>query len=558
MPTKKHFQFSITNPEDTELTLVSLKDTRTGFSVRTALPNNGVQTASIMAFAGARYSRSDLSAEGLLKEIKESGNNANEKLANIFKNYGHASVADMAMLFAYIEDIPQIYAFKFFYETSLGGGQERSTRYQDFTTNSFVSLDNYKAYFKDKDIPKDTYKALDSKIKTLQEFSLKHYTKYTKLLEKEYIKVYDIDTNVPAERGALKARVFDSSRYFLLSGANITTSLAWITSGREWARIISILKTSKDLYLNYLGEQLNELFAPDDSIVASLEYTPEAPDLIRHTGSDETTESNIKALQEYLKTKTDFESKFPKSNKIKFHKLEVKPLDPHISAGTKTIAQYILSIYPNLNIADIVEWLESLPNSKKMEISKITLSNFTHHKQMGNQARVSSYSLEIISSIAEARDMNRHRAWGRFTPILSVENNLLDILYEGYTLPAYLTDNPKLKAIKVEFEKDLKTYYKHLIEFKDLIEDTPAFPKSLFLQFLPFAHICRSFFHGSVKELSYITNLRVRPGGHINYRILAYKMAESVSKQDIFIDALDLGKNRKPDPASRDEFINRS
>ena len=132
-----YFKFEITTPDETDLVLVSLTDSRTKFVVRTALPNSGKQVASIMAFAGARYSRSDLGAINLFKEIKDAQKSANEKLATIFRQYGHASVADMANLFAYIENVPQTVAWKFFYSTNLGGGQERSTRYQKFD-NLFV------------------------------------------------------------------------------------------------------------------------------------------------------------------------------------------------------------------------------------------------------------------------------------------------------------------------------------------------------------------------------------------------------------------------------------
>ena len=96
----KHFTFTVSDPDETDLVLVSVHDSRTNYTVRTALPNSGKQTASIMAFAGARYSRASISAYELFKEIKDAKKSANEKLATIFRSYGHASVADMAQLFA--------------------------------------------------------------------------------------------------------------------------------------------------------------------------------------------------------------------------------------------------------------------------------------------------------------------------------------------------------------------------------------------------------------------------------------------------------------------------
>ena len=79
---KSNFKFSISDKDKTDLVIVSVTDSRTGYTVRTALPNSGKQTASIMAFAGARFSRSALSAEELFQEIRQSGSNANEKFCN--------------------------------------------------------------------------------------------------------------------------------------------------------------------------------------------------------------------------------------------------------------------------------------------------------------------------------------------------------------------------------------------------------------------------------------------------------------------------------------------
>ncbi len=130
-----HFRFSSSDPQKTALRIISLSDARTGFTVRTALANNGLQVPAIMAFAGARFSRSALTAEELFAEINTSAVSAQKKLANIFNNYGHASVGDMAMLFAYIENIPRHLMFKFFYSSALGGGQERSSRFQSFSSS---------------------------------------------------------------------------------------------------------------------------------------------------------------------------------------------------------------------------------------------------------------------------------------------------------------------------------------------------------------------------------------------------------------------------------------
>jgi hypothetical protein len=104
----------------------------------------------------------------------------------------------------------------------------------------------------------------------------------------------------------------------------------------------------------------------------------------------------------------------------------------------------------------------------------------------------------------------------------------------------------------------LQDYYNKLNQFAELTKNTNWFPHYLILQLVPFGHIMKIWFHASPKEISYLTRLRVRPGGHINYRVLAYLIAEKSGGDDLFTNGLFLGEDKKPDPTSRLEFLDRS
>lgn len=546
------FQFSISDPDITDLVIVSVTDSRTGYTVRTALPNSGKQTASIMAFAGARFSRSALSAEELFQEIRQAGSNANEKLANIFRNYGHSSVADMAQLFAYIEQIPDYYSTMFFNETSVGGGQQRSTRYQDFGNSQPLGLDSLGV---DKSL--ENYDAINQKLLDLQQYSLDKYKYWQEVLTTEYIKVYEIEQTNKSQTSALVARVFDSTRYFLPSGLMNKTSLAYITSAREWARLISVFKASKEYNLVCLAEQLEIIFAPEESIAQALGYTPEAPDLIRHTEADTVTKDNLIELKNYLQKELNIEQSLEFTNTVQYQQLEVELLDIKLTAGAKILLQNILTLYPNAHIQSILEFISNLSQEQQIQISKILFKDFNHHKQMGNLFRVNTHSFVLTCSNSELRDLNRHRAWGRYIPILNT-TNYQTILYTGYTLPLYLTQNPALTEIRQEFEQDLQEYYNQVQEFIDISSEYEWFPQYIYIQLLPFAHIFTSFFHASPKEISYMTQLRVRPGGHINYRYLAYEIGILGAKTEPLLQAMIPDHFIKPDACSREEFIDRS
>lgn len=548
----EYFTFTVSDPDKTDLVIVSVTDNRTGYTVRTALPNSGKQTASIMAFAGARFSRSALSAEELFQEIRAAGSNANEKLANIFRNYGHSSVADMAQLFAYIEQIPDHYSTIFFNETSVGGGQQRSTRYQDFGNSKPLGLDSLGIRS-----DKENYNKVNEDLLDLQQYALDKYKYWQAELTSQYIKGYGIDESNKSETGALTARVFDSTRYFLPSGLMNKTSLAYITSAREWARLISVFKASPEQELIYLAEQLEVLFAPDESYAKEINYTAEAPDLIRHTQADTITRNNLSELKKYLIEEANIEKYLELCQTISYHNLNVELLDIKLSAGSKILFQHIITLYPNASVKSILDLTATLTKEQEKTISKILFKDFNHHKQMGNLFRVNTHSFVLTSSNSELRDLNRHRAWGRYIPTLNTENYEAS-LYNGYTLPLYLTDNPVFSSVREEFEKDLQEYYVKLQDFIALSRQYIWFPQYLWTQLLPFGHIFMSIFHASPKEISYMTQLRVRPGGHINYRYLAYELARLGAESEPLLSSLIPDIITEPDASSREEFIDRS
>ena len=108
--------------------------------VNTLIQNTEAKQPSINAFLGARYSRSADAIVDIAREIYESGKDASQRLEAIFFNYGHKSVGDMADLFLCLENIPIISAQRFFYLNPVLAGQERSTRYQDFSKPKFINF----------------------------------------------------------------------------------------------------------------------------------------------------------------------------------------------------------------------------------------------------------------------------------------------------------------------------------------------------------------------------------------------------------------------------------
>lgn len=538
----EHFQFSISDPEETDLTLVSVFDERTGFTVRTALPLNGTQTASIMAFAGARFSRSALGAEDIFREIKEAGGNAQEKLANIFNNYGHSSVGDMAQIFTYIEQIPDNYHVEFFYDTRVGAGQARSTRYQDFS-NSYPP--KFSTYVEDgKDYPE-----LENEYNEIFRSTIGAYQIFLKRVKEEYKKFYQPKKGNKREAGALGSRSLDTARVLLPQGVN--TSLAYITSAREWARLISVMKSDNRKKVQYLGEQLETLFAPPQDVMWALKYTPEAPDLIRHTEADTNLCNCVSEIGKMFKKELEFRHT---NNFNKEFNQEVEILSSKLKPSEIVLYQVLLTIRPDLTASRFKKILRTLDDKKKEKIGKILYDRFNHHSQLGRQAEGSSYAFRISATFSELKDLNRHRAWARFAPVWETDD-MESILKSGYVLPLYLHAK-EFSGLKNEAKEQLEILYNKIQKFYNKLPE--GINKRIILNLLPQAHRVEYYMHASPKEISYLAKLRIRPGGHINYRMLAYMIAEAVKDFDPLLSGLAFAKNQKPDPRSKEEFFDRS
>ena len=67
--------------------------------------------------------------------------------------------------------------------------------------------------------------------------------------------------------------------------------------------MISHFKADGRKNIQYLGEQLEILLAPPEEVREALKYTPEAPDLIKHTDADMTQKECLCELYDFLEDK---------------------------------------------------------------------------------------------------------------------------------------------------------------------------------------------------------------------------------------------------------------
>lgn len=554
--TPERYRWFVYSEFQTGLTLVCLEDTKTGIVVSTPLANPDIRVAAHKAWSGARQSRAPGTPWEIRYEMRMKGVDPDTKLEETFQGYGHRSVGDMARMQVDVANCPMHLPFVFFNLGYINSGQEKSTRYQPkFGRAALHSIRHYLP----EAVPETEIARLEEEYQRLSELSLELFAKYQGKITAAFQSFYKPDSS---QQGSLNSRVLDCVRYFLLFGQG--SGFAFETSARDWSRIIPQLKASPVLIYRKVGDQIERLFTPTKEEEEYLDYKAEAPGLIRHTEADTTVNQNLVALREFLAAKTSFLSAVQINRQFKgCVEQDVELMAAGYTEGEKIVAQYILSIWPGLDRKILFEWIHAQSYGVKGEISRIIFSGHNNYKEMPLLAGVSGIALVFESFLGEDRDFNRHRAWGRFTSLplvhgLAIDRDIvLQILARGFGLPLYLTGVSAFAGLRDDFKGDLLRYYEELYNFFHKVEKDYDFTDySFMINLLPLAHQVDIWMHGDPKQALYFTHQRTRPGGHINYRALAYKANQLIADSDPYLSGMRLDK--RPDPASKEEFFDRS
>ena len=544
----------------TGLRLICLEDLTTGTIATTTIANPTKRTAAHKAWAGARQSRAAGMPWEILYEMGEKGVDPDQKLEEMFRGYGHASVGDMARLAVDLGNIPMHLCLALFNEGYLNSGQEKSTRYQaSFGKAVLHPIRHYVS----EGLLKEDVEPLEEEYQSFGVVSLELFAKYKAVLLRAFEQYYQADTTKPDEKSALLSRVLDCVRYFLLIGQ--WSGMSFETSARDWSRIIAELRASPLPYYRKVAAQLEKLLAPTTEEEEILNYKAEAPGLIRHTAPLLTTNINLHTLKQFLEDKTDLLQRVPIHSGFPIRvDQRVSMIDPLNTEGDRLVAAYVLLLWPGLERKQLLNWIHTQNDETKNAISAIIFSGHTNYCELPGFGRTTRMTLVIESFLGELRDLNRHRAWGRFFPLPLVfgerltKNTVEQIVARGFGLPLYLTDIQAFSDYKTAYERDLVSYYIKLQKFLEKVSATyrDTIDYSFVLNLLPLAHQVDLWMHGDPKQASYFTMQRSRPGGHINYRALAYEANQLLATFDPYLSAMRLLK--KPDPTSREEFFDRS
>ncbi len=471
-----------------------------------------------MAYTMASYSRSRrsfLETNAFINSQK-----ATRFLETFYFAYGHRSIADMAHVPLAIENISILCAIEVVAE-QLWDGQERSTRYQDFSVTGYTVPDEVKEaglagrFSEAADALFDLYESVS---RAAFEYYKERLPRPRAMDEKDY------------ER-TLRARAFDVARYCLPLATN--TSVGQITSARTLEGQISRLLGSAYGEVRRVGEALREASRSDavnpkeeklrtilseaarlaqergvdlsahfSEAMQLLAPAKAAPTLVKYTAPSayrRDVEDAFRRVYEELLARVPVEEAPPVTL--------VTVEDPLVEAVAKLL--YAVGRHP---FRQVVRRVEQLSAAERRELLNMAFANRGPHDPWLPELRTGYLNFDIVMDVGSLRDLHRHRRCQKVRQPLGTAL--------GFDVPEVV----EACGARERYQSGLEAAFAAAREV-----NAACAPCGDYL--LPLATRCRSLFSMDLAELAYIVELRTRPTGHFSYRRIAHLMYEETVKR---------------------------
>jgi hypothetical protein len=290
----------------------------------------------------------------------------------------------------------------------------------------------------------------------------------------------------------------------------ISTNVGAIQSGREWSKWISTLHN--------LGQ---------DTLAKGMElllrdgwdgYTPEGEVLIRHT---EGWHTPIGDLKDEVVRKGDYELWEPSVSITDTYAVVRPGHDDYFYGVDPLLIHLYLLGDPRMRKCHLVG------NATHMNGIQKLLTKYSWQREVGPIGSSGAIAIHGMADIGTIKDLQRHRSCSSFIPLLHPESNVYgELKGTPYSIHPYLAGTPlgneMLEYLRQGYTLVRDWYYRY---GPSISRDRAC--KNL----LPHAHVTPYIFYGSPATLmTYVVNLRARPGGHMAYRLLVHAWAESIAK----------------------------
>ena len=334
-------------------------------------------TPELLASCGARYSRSNDGLDHILSKVDPS--NMDKSVDSIFKmvDYGHQSIADMVPISMFMDNISMWLVYYMWSLCPLAGGQESSTRYIKFDKDSLPDAEYL-------GIPENRRKDWNLTINLNVQTYEAVLQRWTEMVTKKpsLMKIPKEVLEDTSPKGIKKIErmkrnyAFDRARYYLPFCA--FTNVMMIQSARAWANLCRHLCSHQAIEAQLVGKEIAE------------KLKLSAPRLVKHATEEYSYMSGLK--QEFKRMTTI--NAVSKPNTLR-----------HGNGISVAYDKAHLSV-------DCGEHVDQHMLASDLEFHS------NRYSYIGEYLKATSvrFSWDAVS-IAEIRDLNRHRTGTKTCPL---------------------------------------------------------------------------------------------------------------------------------------------
>jgi thymidylate synthase ThyX len=436
------------------------------------------------AYALARYSRSPDSIRESLEWVRT--HDSQKFLESFYFQYGHASIADLGHAVMCFEGISEIVATEI-EEEALWDGQAKSSRYQDFSRQGFVTPPELQgesgAIYRE---------AGASLLRAYTEVNARAFDCLAERLPRPQ------EMKPDAYRRNLAARAFDVARYLLFWG--VPTNVGQVTSIRTLEKQIRRLKSSAYAEARELGDEIAQACAapPDCALEEGAAQEPLAPTLARHADADEHARRAGEDLRRWA------EQNLPPAAGI-------EPESVDLLRPVETPADIVATLlYPVTDrpFRELYEIACGWSGARRAEAMDVAMQSRTRRDDLLAGFRGGLYAYDIVMDIGAYRDLHRHRRCQKFRQEYSGRL--------GFDTPE-LVDQAGVTEI---FQRALQA----------AIETVHRLPSPGAHYLLPFGARSRFLFKMDFAEAEYIARVRSGVKGHFSYRRIAWEIKQKMEE----------------------------
>lgn len=409
----------------------------------------------------------------------------------ILDGYGDDSIGELGGAHLALENISML-AAKAIEDCRIGGSPlEKSTRYIYFDQK----FQGEYLFYREPVLMTSAYRDLYvSTCNSLFETYSRLIAPLTEVIEKNFPK--DPAISSAAYTAALRAKVLDCLRGLLPASA--LTNMGVYGNGRFFETLIQKLNCSDLAELGDIGKKSYQ------------ELSKVIPSFIRRAEFSHKYQKSFTQFTEKLETEL---KKIALEHDVFLDKMEMPgvKLIAYNPDSPYRVAAALLFHHTDVGFLELQEYCRKLPEEELARILETAAQYRENRRHKSPRAlEHASFTFEMLTDFGIYRDLQRHR--------MSTQEKQILTCHFGYYVPEEIRGTP-MESDYVNAMEQAKAAF-------DIIEK--ELPKEA-QYVVPMGYHIHWYFHGNLRSLQWLTELRSSPAGHPLYRYVAQEMAKQIS-----------------------------